>query len=853
MRSAKSNCLFLTLIVNGAMFAGLCSAAIAENSQEVIEEVVIVGSRGGPRAASDSSVPVDVFTSAELKHAGKTDMLELLKGAIPSFNINDQPISDAATMIRPANLRGLPSDSTLILVNGKRRHRGSIIAFQGGGVNDGAQGPDISAIPSIALRQIEVLRDGAAAQYGSDAIAGVINFVLDESNEGGSLELFRSEYFAGDGETIQLSGKLGLPLTDQGFLTLSLQYKDADSTSRSQQVSAATTMTAAGNMMIENPAQVWGSPKVKNDLAVFVNSGFDIGEDEKVYLFGNYSKREIEGVFYWRNPHTRGNVYSLDDGATLLVADLDGVGIGVDCPSVNITSDNVLGQVDYAVIADNSTVVGANCFAFNEIAPGGYTPKFGGSVTDTSLSLGTEGIFHNGFLTGISYDVSASVGRNASDFFLNDTFNPSMGPDSPRDFNTGGYVQLEKTLNADAVKSIDLNDWNTLNLAAGYEWREETFEIVAGDPTSYEPGVLADQLFAIGSHGFAGFTDDSAGKFSRRNHAIYLDVEDRMADTLLVGFAIRYEDFTSFGDTFNYKLTVRWKITEGLSLRSSVSTGSRAPTMGQASVSNTQTSVSDGQLTQVLTLPPVNPVSQLLGATELSPEESTSFTFGSVYESGSFFASFDYYFIAVEDRIALSDNRAPTNGERVALTAAGVANVDLIGEVNFFTNDFGTETEGVDLVIAYTMELLAGSSEFKLAYNWNHTTVDKFTDITGAYKVRLLEDGLPNNRATFTFSQVWDKWSTFVRGNYYGEYWAVHVGWDRTATIADRVVTVDAEINYQINEQFSIAMGGQNVFDQESQRLDFDPALGSWGARYYETAPQGINGGLWYLKAQYSF
>ena len=228
-----------------------------------VEKIAVVGSRSAPRSVADSPVPIDIIGGDELGKSASTDMLDMLVSTVPSFTARAQPISDAATLIRPVNLRGLSSDSTLVLVNGKRRHRASVIAFQGGGINDGAQGPDISVIPSSALKQVEVLRDGAAAQYGSDAIAGVMNFVLKDDAEGGSLSVKRGEYYEGDGATTTVEGNLGLPFTDDGYANLSFQLKNADATSRSVQRPDAANLIAQGNTAVGDPAQIWGNPEIK--------------------------------------------------------------------------------------------------------------------------------------------------------------------------------------------------------------------------------------------------------------------------------------------------------------------------------------------------------------------------------------------------------------------------------------------------------------------------------------------------------------------------------------------------------------------------------------------------------------
>ncbi|SFB98086.1 TonB-dependent receptor plug domain-containing protein [Pseudoalteromonas denitrificans] len=853
----------------GLLFSGLAVAVEeTETADKNIEKIAVIGSRAAPRSIGESPVPIDIIGGDEMGKTGNTDMLEILKGSVPSLNVHQNPISDAASLVRPANLRGLPADSTLILVNGKRRHKASVIAFLGGGINDGAQGSDISVIPSIALKQVEVLRDGAAAQYGSDAIAGVMNFVLDDSADGGSLVVRHGEYFDGDGTATEVSGNVGMPLTRDGFVNLSFQYKNADATSRSVQRPDAAAFISAGVPGVADPAQVWGSPEIEDDITLFGNVGLDLGNDKEFYMFGNYSERDVRGGFYYRNPHTRGTVFSNDDGATLLVGDLtpgpvgqinDGLGMGdgIDCPIIPITTGDVTSQQNYIDgIANNP-----NCFAFNEMLPAGFTPNFGGNITDTSLAIGVKGEITDGFLEGVYFDLSGIVGRNESQYFIFDTINASLGPDTPRDFNPGKYIQLEKTFNLDLVRSLDMNLYDDINLAGGLEWHEETFEVVAGDVASFTPGPLTSQGFGIGSNGFPGFQPAAAGVSSRRNYAVYIDVEAPVSETFLLGGAVRFEDYDSFGSTTNYKLLAQLNVTDDLSFRGSFSTGFRAPTVGQANVSNVQTNLSGGVLVDSALLPPTNPISLQLGGSELQPEESESYTLGAVYESGDFFLTVDYYNIEVEDRISQSEKKTLSDADKASLKAAGVPNVDSLQQVSFFTNDFDTTTEGVDLVVNYTAELFSGDSTFSLAYNWNETDVTQFSAITGDFKVSRLENDLPNHRGTLTWAQEWESVAMFTRANYYGKYQGVHVDWDATANNADAAVTVDAEISYFVTDSITLSLGAQNVFDQEAEKInipeankqEFGISNNSWGGKYYETSPFGFNGGFYYVKATYNF
>jgi iron complex outermembrane receptor protein len=823
-----------TAILVGSSLPVIAQAA---ETTATLEEVVVVGSRGAPRSVGDSPVPVDVISADELGKAGSNDLMMQLQGAVPSLNVHLQPISDAASMIRPANLRGLSSDSTLIMVNGKRRHRASVIAFQGGGVNDGSQGPDISVIPSIALKSVEVLRDGAAAQYGSDAVAGVINFVLNDSAEGGTIKVKKGEFSEGDGATTVVMGNFGMPLTDAGFMNVSFQMKENDATSRSVQRPDAQGLIDAGNTSVAVPAQIWGAPIIDDDVTFFFNSGLDLGNGSEAYMFGNYSERDIDGGFYFRNPDGRGGVFTKGDG-TRLIADVTGDMSG-NCPTA-------LDPSDYA--GRDAVIADPNCYILNQAAPGGYTPRFIGNITDSSFTMGRSGEIANGMMAGTAYDVSGSVGRNEATFGLNNTFNPSMGPDSPRDFETGSYIQLAKTFNVDLSK-----EYGSTSVAYGYEWRETTFSVISGEEASWKAGPYAVQGFNVGSHGFAGFSPDSAGAFSRRNYAVYGDVSNQVSEDLLVQGALRYENYSSGLDTTNYKLAFNYQLTDDIALRGSHSTGFRAPTQGQANVVNTQTTLVDGQLTQAQTLPGFK-----LGADQLQPEESTSFAMGIVATLGDVELTADWFNIEVDDRIALTSNAAPTAAQRAAMTAAGIPNAELIGEVNYFTNDFNTETSGLDIVATYSTNLMGGSTDLSAAYNYTDTEVSDQGNVTSDSKVKRLEEGLPNHRATFTMDQQWENVSAFVRANYYGEYYAVHADW--FGTNADSAMTVDVEVTYDINESFNVSVGAQNIFDQEAEKIDGSTgAVGEGvpgnvlGAIYYETSPMGIEGAFWYLSAGYNF
>jgi iron complex outermembrane receptor protein len=530
------------------------------------------------------------------------------------------------------------------------------------------------------------------------------------------------------------------------------------------------------------------------------------------------------------------------------------------CPNIEITSANVLTQENYI----NNVANNDNCWAFNELFPGGYTPQFTGDINDTSLTMGTRGDINGGIFDEVYFDISGSVGRNKSTYTLANTINPSMGAlniDQPNNsFQAGSYIQLEKSFNADFSKGVDVGLNDPMNLAAGLEWRQESFEIISGEQASWEQGPLASQGFSVGSHGFAGFSPESQGINSRQSIAAYVDVEAYLTDDFLVGGALRYEDFSSFGNTTNYKLTAQYQLTDELSLRASHSTGFRAPTVGQANVVNTQTSLVNGELIQSATYPPTQAVSVELGGQPLEPEESVSFAAGLVYQSGDFFMTVDAYSIEVTDRVAQTDKIFITQ-ENVDNLQGKYPNPELLlgGSVTFFANDFDTSTQGVDVVMNYDMELMQGTSKLSLAYNYNSTEVDDPGEFTSAFKVRRLEEGIPEHRATLTFAQNWEDISMFVRGNFFGEWFATHAdepdvdssyGWSETVGSS---FTLDAEVSYYLSNSWTLSAGANNILDTKAQKLQQGGAYSIVGAEYYESGPFDYNGGFYYVKATYNF
>ena len=809
-----------------------------------IEEVVAVGTRRDARSVGDSPAPVDVISGSDIKNQGAVDVDYMIRTLVPSFNVNTQPISDAATLIRPANLRGLPPDNMLVLVNGKRRHRGSVISFLGGGIADGAQGPDISAIPSIALKKVEVLRDGAAAQYGSDAIAGILNFVLNDSAEGTRLEIKQGEYSDGDGETWRIAANAGMPFTDDGYANFSMEIQEQDPTARSAQRGDAASLKAAGVPVWEHPfgngeAQVWGSPKVSDDYKFTANIGLDLDDSKKFYLFSNYAEKNVLGGFFFRNPNNRTGVY--DDGSDIrLIADAGQAAGGArTCASnVDAKAGNLVGAALAAYTND------ANCFVFNELFPGGFTPSFGGDVTDWSIASGVSGTTDG----GTDYDISVHIGENRSDFYIENTVNPSLGPQSPTQFNPGSYIQLEKNFNMDFVRSIPMQSFD-LSFAYGFEWREEQFEIVNGDVASFTTGPYFNQGFGIGSNGFAGFTPDIAGVWDQQNYAIYLDFEGDVTENLVLGLATRFEDFDTFGTTTNTKFSALWRATDTLKFRTTVSTGFRAPTPGQSNVSNVTTaSISGtGELVQQGTLSPTNPIAVTAGGAALQPEESDNLSFGLVWDvTDALNVTIDAYEIEITDRIALTGNFSLTDAQRAALVAAKVPGASDMQTFRFFTNDFDTTTDGIDVVATYSTELMGGVTDFTFVYNETETEVDK-SSLLSASRINALEALLPENRWNLSAVHNVGDWTILARYMYVGEseyYYGLNDLGNPDITTLDDQSQLDLEFTRDFGN-YQITLGAENITDEYPEK---DTGVTCCGAIYPEFAPLGFMGAFYYLR-----
>ena len=824
-----------------------------------LEEIVVVGTRRGGRTAIESYSPVHVIGGATVRAQGSADLLDMLRTVVPAFSVNAQPIADGATIVRPPNLRNLAADHTLVLVNGKRRHRGAVIAWLVPKASEGAQGPDLSVIPSIALQRVEVLRDGAAAQYGSDAIAGVMNFVLRDDRGGYRAEAGYRQTTMGDGRQAHVAVNTGLPLFAKGFLNLSFELGQEGETVRSVQRADAAALEAAGNVHIPDPAQIWGSPNVNGNLKTFFNLGLPVGGGASVYAFGNYARKHTDGGFYYRNPDNREGVYTR--GANRLLGDLAGDGSG--CPAtLNPRGDYYLNGTFQADAFQRDY---PNCFVMNQLFPGGFTPRFGGDTRDYSAAGGVRGRSESGF----AWDLSAASGTSDVNFVIRNTVNAALGPANPADFefDPGGYRQVETNINADFSLPLPVSAFaSDVNVAFGAEWRRESFRIRGGEPDSWARTFewegrtvdLQSQGFTAGTNGFPGFSEDTQGRWSRSSTGAYLEVDTDLHARWTAGAAVRVERYSDFGAATNGKLSSRVELGPDLALRGNVSTGFRVPTPGQANAINaTSKNAGSGherQLSIVATIAPSSAVGVALGSSPLKPERSRNTSLGLVWNRAAAAATLDCFGVRVRDRLALSRdielNRPDLGPDRVRddlvsmLESEGLTSARSWNYINYFNNDFTTSTRGCEAVGSYVFETGRGVTVLDAAFSRTLTTVEEFTPggpLADEKEIRDYEFGLPRDRLVASVRHDAGALSAVARFNYFG-------GWYDSEEDEDfgGYSLADASVSYRIRDGLVATVGADNVFDAYPE-LNPNRFTGL-GNMYSQYAPGGFNGRFVYLR-----
>ncbi|MEE9169217.1 MAG: TonB-dependent receptor, partial [bacterium] len=711
-----------------------------EEDVVLMSAVLVTGTRTRGRTAIESPVPIDTFSGPMLERQGNGEMTETLKNVIPSFAAT--PLTgDGAAFVRPTSLRGLPPDDILVLINSKRRHRSSLISHFGAAMNVGAHAVDVGMIPGIALKNLEVLRDGASAQYGSDAIAGVMNFILRDNAEGIEVQATTSRWFGapndrGHETDVKVGLNVGLPLTKNGFLNLSGEYISNPELSRGVQHASAAegykgwNGTSSQDVDDWDTAMNWGRPKSDGFRSVW-NAGLKLSDSVTGYSFGNYADTFGDYSFFYRAAGQNG---------TLSPIPLD-------------PGDPSKGN-----------------FSWGDSFPLGFTPRLHGDQKDFSGIVGVKGYFENGF----TYDFSASYGYNRITYTLNGSVNLSWGPDSPFDFDIGDLRQSENNYNADFSYPVAEN----FNVAFGLEWREEIYQMFEGQKESWAAGPWAKVFLledpvnggnyaapGLAANGMRGTSRDEAGIFERQNTAIYVDAEWDATEDLLIQFAGRHEDFSDFGTTTNGKVAARFSLSDQFAVRGAVSTGFRAPTPGQSNVTTIVTSFDGvtGKQVQEGTVRPDDPLAIALGGKALEPEDAINYGFGfTARPTSSLNLTVDVYQIDVDSRI-LKSRALPV-----------VGNPEFT-ELAFYTNALDTRTKGLDIVAVFDLNRgSTTSSNFSLAYNYNETDVLRQRAVGGELPVTEdhianIEGNLPKHRATVTVVQgLTDKFSAMLRGNYYG-------------------------------------------------------------------------------------
>ncbi len=832
---------------------------------DLIEEIVTTGTRRLGQSPTETMSPIDVLSGSALVNQATFDMTDGLTKIAPSINTQRFPIADGTAFIRPVSLRNLSPDQTLVLVNGTRRHRSPLVNLQLaplGTVNQGAQAVDFSAMPSLAIKRLEILRDGASAQYGSDAIAGVINVILNDANEGFTVSVQTGEYFEGDGARTTLAANAGFSLGDSGFLNATIEKSTADTTSRGVQrldCQPVIDEVGPGVVPLDGFCQRWGDPDVET-LKFFLNAGIDVNDNVQIYGNASFSDNDTISDFFYRHPVTFNPAAGFSGRSTLIV---DTDGDFVPDPAAQSLVDDIiaagLNPSDYLTADPDLLTNPSGYVLLNPIYtqfPGGYNPDFGAAISDMAFVFGVNGET----ASGMTWDIRGRVAESEADYTLSETINPSLGGLSPTSFKPGKLTQEETGINADFVKTFDVGNLAApLNFAFGAEWREETYKISAGDVASYSAGPTF--IFGVGSDGFQGFPVESAGSFDSASVAAYVDVEADLTDRFTIGAAVRYEDYDEFGDTTDFKLSGRVQVNEQFALRATVSTGFRAPTPGQVNTLNTTTSADTaGNLIPSGTYPVGSTVAMVLGSSPLVPEESTSFTLGAIWDpTDNVSITLDYYDISIDDRLALF-NTTITAQDVIDLTAAGVPNADLLlgGLANYFANAFDSEVSGFDLAITAGFEVGSGDLVVDLRHNQNdQKVVNVAAGTINASRVHDLEHQVPESRTTLTFN--YDSGNAligYVRINNYGSWSST--GGLFSSGLADDVsnygseILVDLEVTYRFSDIFRLSVGAENLFDVEPD-LEGDGTLAFLGARTAITSPFGNNGGFWYARLVANF
>ena len=811
-----------------ASAASAQDAAAPEEELRRTETIVTIGTRVADRSALDTAAAVDVVSEAAIQNGGVSELNQALAVNLPALNFPRPALADGTDSVRPAALRGLAPDQTLVLVNGKRRHTASLVNVNGT-IGRGASAVDLNTIPNLAVSGVEVLRDGASALYGSDAIAGVVNVRLRDASEGGAISAsygFReTEYTtpvtpptaAGvpnpgrnvtrertDGRVYTVSGWKGFELGDGGFLTVTGEYKDQGRTERpGYDFRAQYPGSQPAAEAIIGRFNAWtGEPELEQ-LSLFANAGLDLENGAELYGWASFQDRETTSAGFFRR--------ALDDR-------------------------NVI-----------------------QIYPNGFLPKINPTTTDYS---GLGGVRFD--WAGWAADASLGYGSNKMEFQIVDTLNRSLGTASGTSFDAGGFEHSQLVANIGFVKGFNVDGLaSALNVAWGAEARQETYEIVAGEPDSYRNGGVRlpnGSPTASGAQVFPGFRPENELEEDRTAVGAYLDLEANLTDALLVSGAVRGESYSDFGETLTGKVAARYDLTDNFALRGSAQNGFRAPSLQQQFFTTTSTNFIAGVPFDITTFTVDSPVARALGSQDLDAETSVNYAVGAVYQAGAFNLTVDAYRIDVTDRIVLSENLTAAN-VRAFLVSQGFIGA---GGGRFFLNGVDTETTGIDIIANYAFpETAYGTFDVTAGANFNSTEVTKvpaipqLTALTpppvlfARVNVLTLEEGAPKDK--FTAQVNWDHgpFDATLRAVRYGEVLVPQTVAAQDYTLSPKTL-LDIEARYTWNDQVTIAVGADNIFDEYPDAAPF--ALNSTGNTPFSTySPFGYSGRFVYTKATFNF
>jgi iron complex outermembrane receptor protein len=845
-------------------------------SANELQEVIVTGTRRLDRTVAESSAPIDVIAGTELANYPAASMLDTLSNLVPSFIVGQNSISDASSFVRSPSLRGLPADEMLVMLNGKRMNRSALVQVYQGGETElafGSQGPDLNSIPSIAVKSLEILRDGASAQYGSDAIAGVLNYQFKNSPSGIQIDGRYGKYFptgfGSDGGDGQIAANIGLPLGSEGFVNLSAEWAKNQQTvrnpTRPSALAFADTFPALAPQLphYPGPVQEWGTPP-QDSVKAFLNSGIKLDNGDQVYFFANYANIQTNESFNYRLPKTvtdtSGNTFANHPAFNDIFLD--------PCTST-LTGCPVGGYIN-----DGHT------FNFSSVYPAGFTPRFFGVTQQFFGAVGYKGTNR----WGINYDVSGTTAQNSLAVSLKTSINPSLGPLSPTSFYDGKFIQKENNFNLDLSYPWAVS-WlaSPISIAGGAEWRNENYQQLLGDAASYAAGPYASQPLyncvagvctraldgagnpitatqSTASNGYGGIS--APVDASQVSYAGYLDVEADVVRDLTLGIAGRFEHYASFGNTTLGKFQARWKIIDWLAVRGTASTGFHAPTPGQNNVETLSTTFLPGTTTQVQigTYPVTSADAKYYGAVPLKPEKSTNLSAGIVLTPlPKLLVTIDGYQISVRDRIGISQQFNVTQGDITNLPALGYIGAG--GTVQYFTNGFNTKTKGVDLVATYPLSLGDfGTLDTAFAYNYNKTDVTKFNpNVISAARIIDIQHYAPNHRANLNLSYGWGPIRAVAHENYYGTFRDQN---DYPGQLFSPSFTTDFELGYQVLKNLTAAIGGRNIFNEFPDKIantkasPIYPTTGGEadGELYPRTGgPFGFNGAFWYVRLSAAF